>query len=229
MKVIFGNAVQDARGKLNGNVYSKNRFGAYVRTKVTPVNRNTSYQTAVRAALSSNSTNWGQLLTAGERAEWNAFAFSHPFTNIFGESKKLTGHQMYTGIQSRLSNIAGTPTTTPPADITTGTIGGLTLVATVAAGGTLTIATNEANVPVGAVIAVYATPVMPNGRNFVKTELRYIGNFASGASPYNIKADWIAKYGTFPSVATGKIFVMVQIITVEGWGSLPAGTSQYLS
>lgn len=229
MKVIFGNAVQDARGKLNGNVYSKNRFGSYVRTKVTPVNRNTSFQTAVRAALGANSTGWGSVLTPGERAEWNAFAFNHPFSNIFGQSKILTGHQMYTGIQARLSNIAGTPTTTPPSDTTTGELGGLTLVATVAAGGTLTVATNESNVPVGAVIAVYATPVMPNGRNFVKTELRYIGNFASGASPYNIKADWIAKFGTFPTVATGKIFVMAQIITTEGWGSLPSGTSQYLS
>lgn len=229
MKVIFGNAVQDARGKLNGNVYSKNRFGSYVRTKVTPVNRNTSYQTAVRAAFSSNSTNWGQLLTQTERFEWNSFAALHPFNNVFGESKKLTGHQMYTGIQSRLSNIGGTPTTVPPSNLTTGELGGLTLVATVAAGGTLTVATNESNVPGSAVIAVYATPVMPNGRNFVKSELRYIGKYASGATPYNIKAAWQTKYGTFPTVAGGKIFVMAQIVIADGWASIASGTSSYVS
>src|SRR3546814_3353017 len=48
-KVKFGALMTDARGKLGGHVFSKNRAGSYLRTKVTPVNQQTSYQTSVRA------------------------------------------------------------------------------------------------------------------------------------------------------------------------------------
>jgi hypothetical protein len=48
-KIKFGMMMTDARGKLGGHVFSKNRSGAYVRTKVTPVNGQTTAQTGVRA------------------------------------------------------------------------------------------------------------------------------------------------------------------------------------
>ena len=38
MKIKFGSEVVDGRGKIGGHVYSKNKGGAYKRTKVTPSN-----------------------------------------------------------------------------------------------------------------------------------------------------------------------------------------------
>lgn len=225
VKVIFGNAVQDARGKLNGNVYSKNRAGSYVRTKVTPVNRRTSYQTAVRAAFTSNTKGWGNTLTNAQRLAWIDFASQNPFTNIFGEKRFLTGHQAYTQINGALMNIGASPISDPPTDTSTGTAGALTLAAAVAAGGSMTLTTNESGLPVGASINVYATNQLSPGINFVKSQLRYIGNFAAAGSPYNIKADWTAKYGVFPTVAGKKVFVAVQIINADGVLSTPSGTS----
>lgn len=229
MKVIYGNAVQDARGKNNGNVYSKNRYGAYIRTKVTPVNRRTSFQTAVRAAFSAFSTAWSATLTEAERQAFSAFAALHAFTNIFGEKRFLDGKAMYIKLNGALSNAGLAAVTDPPADITTGTTGALTLTATVAAGGALTLTTNEADIPVGAKINIYSTALQSNGKNFIKSELRFISSVASGASPYNIKAAWVSKFGAFPTVAGGKIFVAVQIVTTEGWLSVPSSVAAFVS
>ncbi len=229
MKVIYGNAVQDARGKNNGNVYSKNRFGAYIRTKVTPVNRRTSYQSAVRASFAVFAKAWASTLTDNERLAWIAFAAGNAFSNIFGEKRFLTGMNAYIQINAALANIGVAALTVPPTDTSTGAVGALTLVATVAAGGTLTLATNESGVAVGTSLNVYASPAISPGINFIKSQLRYIGNFASAGTPYNLKTDWIAKYGSFPTVAGKKIFVATQLITASGVLSTPSGTAKILS
>jgi hypothetical protein len=224
-KVLFGNAVQDMRGKDNGNVYSKNRFGPYIRTKVTPVNRRTTFQTAVRATFTVLARLWGGTLTEAQRQAWIAYAAVTPFTNIFGQVRFLSGHQMFISRNAALGNVGIAFVLNPPTSNANGDLGALTLAAAVAAGGSMTLATNESNVPIGALVVVYATPQLSPGVNFVKSELRYIGNFASGGSPYNLKADWVAKYGTFPTVAGKKIIVAAQLITTNGQLSTPAGAS----
>lgn len=136
---------------------------------------------------------------------------------------------MYIALNAALQNAGLALITAPPTDITTGDMGALALTSTVAAGGTLSFTSNESNVPGTAQINIYATKVMPNGRNFVKSQLAFIGSVASGGTPYDIKAAWIAKYGAFPTVAGGKIFIACQIVTVGGWLSQPASTSSFVS
>ena len=41
-KIKMTAIVADMRNKLNGSVFSRNRGGAYIRTKVTPINPQTS-------------------------------------------------------------------------------------------------------------------------------------------------------------------------------------------
>lgn len=53
MKIKWGMMMTDGRGKLGGQVASKNRAGAYVRTKVTPVNPRTTQQQAIRTLFGS--------------------------------------------------------------------------------------------------------------------------------------------------------------------------------
>lgn len=99
MKVKWGMMMTDGRGKLGGQVASKNRSGSYVRTKVTPVNPNTSYQSAVRQRLGSLSTEWGNL-SEEERLAWNESANSGQWnkTDIFGDARRPTGKNLFTGI-----------------------------------------------------------------------------------------------------------------------------------
>ena len=52
-KIKFGMMMTDASGKLGGQVFSKNRGGSYVRTKSTPVNRQSSAQMNVRGIFVS--------------------------------------------------------------------------------------------------------------------------------------------------------------------------------
>jgi len=230
MKALWsGIGTVDGRGKLNGSVASTNRYGNFWRVKASPINRRTSFQTAVRATFAFLSTAWGNLLTEAQRQAFRAFASDHPSSDVFGRIRALDGHAMYIALNAALQNAGLALITSPPTDITTGEVGALTLVATVAAGGTLTVATNEANIPVGSKINVYATKVMPNGRNFVKSQLAFIKTEAIAGTPYDIKSAWVAKYGAFPAAAGGKIFVALQIVTTKGWLSVPAGTSAFVS
>ena len=53
MKIKFGAIVVDGRNKIGGHVMSKNRAGAYMRTKVSPVNPRSLDQMSVRSRLSA--------------------------------------------------------------------------------------------------------------------------------------------------------------------------------
>jgi hypothetical protein len=225
MKYLGTAVVADMRGSLAGTTASKNRYANYFRTKVSPVNPNTSAQAAIRQLFTSFTQNWSALLTATERDQWTAFAAQHAFSNVFGQKRFLDGKAMYIGISTAAANAGLTYSSTPPTDITTGETGHLTLVANSAAGGTLTLATVENNVPAGAKINVYATSVLPAGKNYVKSELRYIGTYASGGTPYDLKTNWETKYGTFPTAAGGRITVAAQVITAEGWLGTPSSKS----
>jgi len=87
--------LSDIRGKLGGVVYARNAFGAYVRTKVTPVNPSTNRQADVRMFLGTLASDWGQNLTPAERAAWTAYAQQTPLTDVFGNQKILSGAQMF--------------------------------------------------------------------------------------------------------------------------------------
>lgn len=219
----------DGRGKQGGQVASKNRFGPYLRNKVTPVNRNTSFQAAVRAAFGSFASGWSGTLSEAERQSWMAFSALNPFTNIFGDKRFLTGQNSYIQANAALANAGLTAVTDPPTTTQTGIIGDIVLAAASGGGGTLTLTTNEVDVDAGSKIQVYATPLLSEGINFVKSELRYIGTFASAGSPYNIKAAWVAKFGTFPAVAGKKIFVAAQILTTQGVLSVPSITADVVA
>lgn len=230
MKIAWsGIAINDGRGKLGANVASKNAYGAIFRRKVNPINRSTPAQTAIRASFTNFSQSWSAVLTEGERQAWIGFSAQHQFSIAFGEKRTLGGKEMYIKLNQFLANAGLSAVTTPPGDLTTGELGALTLTASHTGSGTLTLATTEAGVPSTAKINVFATPVVNNGRNAVTNLNRYIGTFSSAGSPYDIKADWVAKYGTFPTVAGKKIAVLAQIINVEGWPSLPGTIAAFIS
>lgn len=93
-KIKFGMMMTDARGKLGGQVFSKNRAGAYVRTKVTPVNPQTALQQEGRELLGSLSQQWG-LLTQAQIDEWNQAVDEWKTTDVFGDIKKPTGKNLF--------------------------------------------------------------------------------------------------------------------------------------
>lgn len=100
-KINLGGLAQDVRGSLNGTVFSRNRGGAYTRTKVSPVQPLTNRQTVQRAIFSVTTKSW-QVNTAAQQVAWNAWAAINRVTDVFGNSLLLSGIAAFTKINGTL-------------------------------------------------------------------------------------------------------------------------------
>ena len=100
-KIKWGAIVVDGRGKLGGHVFTKTRSGATMRTKVTPVNPQSSAQAAARSRLGGNSMAWGSL-TEAQRESWNSLASETGKTNVFGDQYFPTGKNLFTSVNNNL-------------------------------------------------------------------------------------------------------------------------------
>jgi len=172
MKVKWGAIVVDGRNKIGGHVASKNRAGAYFRTKVTPTNPNTSYQADARNRLSTRATAWGGLGAAGVLL-WNSAVDLFKSTDIFGDIRKPTGINLYQMLNNNLVRIGIAPITTPPLPVALPVIITGELAAVHA--GAVTVTFTEDPVVTASEVEVWATPALSVGKSFVKSEFRRIG------------------------------------------------------
>jgi len=113
-KIKFGMMMTDARGKLGGQVFTKTRSGATVRTKVTPVNPKTSFQGSVRNAFANISRQWA-LLDPEERNGWNTGVSDYAKTNVFGDTYLPSGKSLFQQINNNLSTAGASLVQTVPA------------------------------------------------------------------------------------------------------------------
>ena len=169
-KILFTAIVADMRNKLNGSVFSKNRYGAYVRTKVTPVNPQSPAQQLVRNRLSTNSQAWRNL-TEAERQSWINAAADFPQTDIFGNTKTLSGNALYVRLNNNLATLAELPLASAPAPVAIPTLI-LVSAVTSAGAGLVELTTGPGNVPALFSIVVEATPMISPGVSFVKNRYR---------------------------------------------------------
>jgi len=208
-KIKFGMMMTDARGKLGGQVFSKNRAGAYIRTKVTPVNPQTSFQALVRSFFTAITTGW-RLLTVLQRDAFQAAVSNWTTTDIFGDSKTPSGFQLYTKLNSNLLNAGQVAISSPPlpASIPVFTID--TFLNSVTAGD-MEIDGSNFPVPIDHVLIVEATPPLSPGKFFAKSEFAKIAVAgAATAGPYVIVGNYNAKYGA--RILGQKIFVRAKLV-----------------
>ncbi len=210
MKVKWGALVVDGRGKIGGHVGSKNRAGAYFRTKVTPVNPNTSFQQAARARLSFFAQGWRDL-TQAQRDAWNAAVSDFARTDIFGDVKNPTGFNLCVRLNTNILNAGGSQIDAPPLPAAVDEIVPGTLVINLTGSiGTLAF---TPTVPTDMGVLLRATPSLSPGISFVKSELRIISVIAAAtASPEDFFADYVAKFGA--PVEGAKVFVSVQTVNL---------------
>lgn len=171
----------DGRGKINGSVASKNRGGAYVRTKVTPVNPRSIAQQNIRSIFSQVSEYW-RGMTEVQRNSWNEATENWQRTDIFGDLKKPSGFNLFMRLATPLqhtfddviiNNYAPSPVAMPAirsmavnANIVDDEIDTLQILGSVSAGG---VDLQEY------AIQVYATAPLSAGISFVQNRLRYLG------------------------------------------------------
>jgi len=220
MKAKFGMIVVDGRGKLGGHVLSKNRSGAYARTKVTPVNPQTAAQQAARNRLTTFSQGW-RGLTQAQIAAWNAAVQAFARNNVFADIVNPTGKNLYTALNINLDLIGQSPISTPPLPSGGGEVVAGAVVMT--NGGAKTVAHTGSTA--GHTVLVYATQGVSPGKLFVKNDFRLITTFTGGsASPANIATAYQTKFGE-PPVGTRVAVRLVSVNDTTGETSIPSESS----
>ncbi len=209
-KVKFGAMVNDARGKMDGVVYSKNQYGAYVRQKVSPVNPMSARQTLVRQRLANLSKYWGGTLTAAQRLAWTGFAKLNPVTDVFNDKQQLSGLACFARLNAAILNAGNAQIDTPPANLLVTGLESLTI--TVSSGpSVVSIAYTISPLAANHKLYIFATPGLSAGITFFKPFLRFIGaSAAAQATPYVATTIYTNKFGD--TVAGQKIGFMVAVI-----------------
>jgi hypothetical protein len=194
-KIKLSAIVSEMRGKLNGSVFSKNRGGAYLRTKVTPVNPQTIYQGNVRARLTTFSQAW-RALTQAQILAWNSAVSNFVGTDIFGDIKTPSGINLYNKLNLNLAAAGQASIDNPPLPVGTGYISSMDIVPSAATDEIIVNFTAE-GASVGQTIIVQATKGVSAGKNFVKSEYRQIDTLAgNSATGVDVGPAYVAKFGT---------------------------------
>lgn len=211
MKLKFGAIVTDGRGKIGGHVASKNRAGAYLRTKVTPTNPNTVAQMQARSVLSSLSQQWSTL-TESQRLGWNDAVKEWGTTDIFGDIKKPSGINLFVKLNSNLISVGLPQVLDVPAKSEIPAVVFISASYQVLTGAlTVTFDSDLAN---GKKVLVRATPKLSAGVSFVKSQFRVIGY-------ENLQGDNVVLFGVYSSkfgaISIGdNIYVSVQLVLENG-------------
>lgn len=205
-------------GSYAGVTSSHNRFGQYVRNRRTPVNPNTTQQGVVRARMSANAAAW-RGLTSAQRAGWSDLASSMNRTDSLGSSYTLNGFLAYCSINNNNVAAGNAVVADAPALVTPPTILTATVTLTAAA---LSIAYTVTPLGAGARLFSWTSPQRSAGRNFEGDYRLLAVSAAAAASPANLYAAFVAKWG-LPVVGNRVFFSFTTYLT--GFQSGPLVTS----
>lgn len=210
-KVKFTAVVADMRNKLNGSVFARNRGGAYVRTKVTPLNPQSVRQVAARNLLTSLAQGF-RSLSQEQITAWNEAVSQWQTTDIFGDLVSPTGLALYVRLNSNIKNGDGTIISNPPAPVGAAALTDLELTAAVT-GDTFDINFDPATVPADHTLYIESTSMLSPGINNANSKFRFIAIAAATTpSPYDAYNSQTAKFGAL--VAGQKVYVRCKLINI---------------
>ena len=194
MKIKWGALVTDGRNKIGGHVASKNRGGAYLRTKVTPVNPQSVFQSAVRALFAALSQGW-RSLTQAQRTAWDGAVSNFTSTDIFGDIKTPTGKNLYQKLNTNLDTVGVAAISTPPLPAGAGSVDSISAVVDESSQ-SVVVTFTPSPVPADTAFILEATPGVSPGRQFLKNEYRVLSILdAAATSPATVSAAYIARFG----------------------------------
>lgn len=208
MKFRPGPLVGQMSGSIGSMVASHNRFGVYMRTRVTPVNPDSEDQQIVRNNFGALSTAW-RLLDVPTRLAWSTWAQTNPIFDRLGQSQTLTGAMVYIGLNSRRLMTDNLARTLPPQRPAPASFASITLSADIGSGN-CQIAFTPTPLPAQLMMWLSACITDSASVNYVRGKFRFIMfSDAAVASPVSIQNELIAKFG---SLQLGKyLHVKVQV------------------
>lgn len=222
--IKFGAGVSEMRGKEGGVIYSRNAYGSYIKTKVSPVNPQSTFQQNNRSSMGNLAQSWNAL-TAGQKSAWNTLGDQVTRTNRFGDQTTYTGFNLYMRLNRNLAVIGQSAISTAPTPPELPVLTAGTLTATVA-GTVLTQAFTPTSPGSGLYLVVYATNNIVTSRKFVKNFYRYIYNASNpSTSPANLYQSWNTRYSN-DLIAGATIFTKMKLIdSATGFDGVPDVTS----
>lgn len=208
-KVKTGLALAEIRGKLGGGVFTRNRGGACVRNKVSPIQPRSSSQVTLRNYWTTNAKAW-RALTAAQRLSFNNAVGNFIGTDIFGDSLTPSGFNLHQQLNQNLLLAGQSVITAPPLPANVPGLATLSVTSDVSDAKitmTFTAAIDAANL-----LIIEATRALSAGKTYVKNEFRVI-KYATNAdvSPLEIQTEWAAVFGAMPQ-AGEKLFVRAKTI-----------------
>lgn len=216
-KIKFGMMMTDARGKLGGQVFSKNRAGAYVRTKVTPSNARTVAQQVSRAILGNLSTGWNGLSDIAVKA-WNGAVNDWKNTDVFGDLKTPSGKNLFIELNKNLLQSGQAQLALPPEKVSVPEYTGKGV--WIKIGTKIINLLNFSTIPTDSVLQIWATAPISSGVSYVKNRLRVIYYAPAGViEPGDIYRAYEAKFGTISE--NDRIAFQFRLITKTGQTSVP--------
>jgi len=226
-KVKYGAMVTDARGSIDGVVYSRSQYGAYVRVKVSPSQPQTPYQLNVRQTLASLAQAWGSVLTPEQRADWNVFSAAHPITDVFGNSQILSGIACYCRVNAVIIAAGGARIDDAPPTFAVDPLTTLTITMSAAAQ-SVSMAFGATPLAAGTKLYIWATPKLLPGRDFYKPLLRFIGcSAAAQATPFVATTLWTTR---FPAAfILGDRVAFIVAVVDPATGAVTVGLSQVVT
>lgn len=202
--IQFGPAVANASGSIGGTVFSHNRGGSYMRTRVVPVKVENPFTIVVRDAMSQCSRLWAGLSNE-QREAWREFSTASPSINRLGMSKTLSGHVAFNRINTRLIQQGAAVIDLPPL---VGPPDPLSTFSAAIDASDATAVLTFTPTPIGANVAlwVWAAPVPSAGVSYVANKWRLVHKSAANAATgIDIASDLEARFGTIQS---GQVFFL---------------------
>lgn len=214
MKIKWGALVVDGRGKIGGQVASKNSAGAYMKNKVTPSNPQTAAQSFARALFATISSGWSAL-TPAQIAGWNEAVSDWTSTNIFGDLKKPTGKALYQRLNNQAQSAGLSAVTTVPEKLSLPNAPISAVAIGVTAG---TLGLTGVDTSADTQVVVWATAPVSLGTKNVKSKLRQI--YSAAGDTYSAADAFDAYEAKFGALATGQnVFVGVKYVVASGQAS----------
>lgn len=211
-KITFSAVVGQARGSQGATTFSRNRGGAYTRSRVAPLNPRTARQTEIRNRMSAVAAAW-RALTDAQRAAWTALGVNMTRTDSLGTSYQLTGSQAYAAnnlVRNQLgqASVTAAPALDAAPDVTAG--------ASTASGATGAVIANwTGNGTATQKIAVYATAPFSAGKSFVKdSQYKFMGYVAGNLLTLTITAAYAAAFGA-PGIANIGQKIGIKLVPVS--------------
>lgn len=196
--------ITNLSGKAGGSVYAHNRGGAYVRNFAMPTNPSTAPQSAQRAVFGAFASAW-RGLSEVQRINWNDSAVNFPYINRFGDSKVLSGQNLYISLNRNLQIVGGTAIQSPPTTEGTDGIVSASMVISASAQTYLLTSALAGNSSATTEYAVYATTGMSAGISNAKNKFRFLGHLDEATVvSTDLEAQYRAVFGA--AVQDQKIF-----------------------